>query len=111
MRRSRASPRAAGPLPDAERGTGYGWQPPLRQAERAIDWARDDTATVLRKIHSADGFPGVEDLLFGHRFRLFDAHPESHLTGTPGALIARRHGAHLPRHARRRGVDRPVAAG
>ena len=42
----------------------HGWQPPLRQADRAIDWARDDTAAVLRKIHSADGFPGVEDQLF-----------------------------------------------
>jgi putative two-component system hydrogenase maturation factor HypX/HoxX len=48
---------------------------------------------VLRKIHSADGFPGVEDLLFDRRFRLFDAHPETHLAGQPGTLIARRHDA------------------
>jgi putative two-component system hydrogenase maturation factor HypX/HoxX len=48
---------------------------------------------VLRKIHSADGFPGVEDLLFDHRFRLFDAHPETRLAGRPGMLIARRHDA------------------
>jgi len=71
----------------------HGWQPPLRQAQRAIDWDRDDTAAVVRKIHAADGFPGVEDRLFGRRFRLFDAHPETRLTGKSGMLIARRHGA------------------
>ncbi len=69
---------------------GHGWQPPLRQEQRALDWSRDDTATVLRKIHSADGFPGVEDLLFERRFRLFDARPETRLAGRPGSVIARR---------------------
>ncbi len=83
----------AGPLPDAARGHAQGWQPALRQHERAIDWTRDDTATVLRKIHSADGFPGLDDLLFGRRFKLFDAHAEMHLTGQAGAIIARRHEA------------------
>jgi putative two-component system protein, hydrogenase maturation factor HypX/HoxX len=83
----------AGPQSDAPGRGGYGWQPPLRQAQRAIDWNCDDTQTVLRKIHSADGFPGVEDLLFDRRFRLFDAHPETHLAGQPGMLIARRHEA------------------
>jgi putative two-component system hydrogenase maturation factor HypX/HoxX len=80
----------AGPLRDAARGDAHGWQPVLRQAERKIDWGRDDTATVLRKIHSADGFPGVEDDLFGQRFRLFDAHRDTRLSGKPGKLLARR---------------------
>jgi putative two-component system hydrogenase maturation factor HypX/HoxX len=52
-----------GPPEPCDSGIGRGWQPLLRQAQRAIDWSRDDTATVLRKIHSADGFPGVEDTL------------------------------------------------
>ncbi len=82
-----------GPLSDAADGSEHGWQPPLRQVQRAIDWADDDTATVLRKIHSADGSPGVEDILFGRRFRLFDARSETHLTGRPGEFIARRHDA------------------
>jgi putative two-component system protein, hydrogenase maturation factor HypX/HoxX len=82
-----------GPLLDAARGDEHGWQPPLRQAERAIDWALDDSASILRKIHSADGFPGVEDQLFGHRFKIFDAHREMRLAGEPGMLIARRHDA------------------
>jgi putative two-component system protein, hydrogenase maturation factor HypX/HoxX len=71
----------------------HGWQPALSQAQRAIDWDCDDTATVVRKIHAADGFPGVEDRLFNRRFRLYDAHPEQRLSGKPGALIARRHDA------------------
>ena len=36
-------------------------RPLMQQADRAIDWRRDDSATVLRKIRSADGFPGVRD--------------------------------------------------
>jgi putative two-component system hydrogenase maturation factor HypX/HoxX len=82
-----------GPRSSAGIVSSHGWQPPLRQAQRAIDWDRDDSATVARKIHAADGFPGIEDRLFGRRFRLFDAHPETRLTGKPGALIGRRHGA------------------
>jgi putative two-component system hydrogenase maturation factor HypX/HoxX len=83
----------SGPIASVPDGSEHGWQPPLQQAQRAIDWTRDDTATVLRKIHAADGFPGVEDLLFDRCFRLFDAHVEGRLAGRPGTLIARRHGA------------------
>ncbi len=79
----------AGPLLDAARGNTHGWQPTLRQCERSIDWMRDDTATVLRKIHAGDGFPGVEDQLFGRPFRLFDAHREARLAGEAGTLIGR----------------------
>ena len=46
---------------------------PIRQADRTIDWQRDDTRKVLRKIHAADGFPGVLDQLCGEAYYLFDA--------------------------------------
>jgi putative two-component system hydrogenase maturation factor HypX/HoxX len=82
-----------GPQLDAVAGAQHGWQAPMRQSQRAIDWNRDDTASVLRKIHAADGSPGVEDGWFDRRFRLFDASPETRLAGRPGALIARRHDA------------------
>src|SRR5512141_1502704 len=36
-------------------------RPPMRQVDRAIDWRRDDSVTVLRKIRCADGVPGVAD--------------------------------------------------
>ncbi len=74
------------------------WQPtrvaqrPLRplvqDAERAITWSRDDTASVLRKIASADGSPGVADSLLGHPCRLFDARAYP-ATGRPGELLGR----------------------
>jgi putative two-component system hydrogenase maturation factor HypX/HoxX len=69
------------------------WRDPVRQAERRIDWTSDDTATVLRKIRSGDGDPGVVDDLSGQCVRLFDAQAEERLSGPAGALIAQRHGA------------------
>ena len=71
-------------------------RPLAKQADRAIDWARDGTAAVLRKIHSADGFPGVRDEVLGRRVRLFGGHPEGVLRGArAGEIIATRHGAIL----------------
>ena len=71
-------------------------RPLMRQDDRRIDWARDDTLTVLRKIHAADGNPGVLDEVLGVACYLYDAHPETTLRGpSPGAVIARRHGAIL----------------
>ena len=67
-----------------------GWQPLVRQGDRRIDWGRDDTSAVLRKIWSADGNPGVQDEIFGTPYRLFDAWPEPRLGGRPGEVIARR---------------------
>jgi putative two-component system protein, hydrogenase maturation factor HypX/HoxX len=69
------------------------WRPAVPQTERRIDWSRDSTETVLRKIHASDGYPGVEDSLFGRSFRLFDVRPDSRLSGAPGELLARRHGS------------------
>ena len=65
----------------------------MTQADRAIDWSADDTATVLRKIRSGDGVPGVRDRIGGLDVNLFDAQPETALRGIPGALIARCEGA------------------
>jgi putative two-component system hydrogenase maturation factor HypX/HoxX len=71
-------------------------RPLVRQSDRAIDWARDDTRAVLRKIDSADGFPGVRDTLLGREVRLFGAHEEGRLRGgDPGSVIATRDGAIL----------------
>jgi putative two-component system hydrogenase maturation factor HypX/HoxX len=71
------------------------WRPLMKQVERSIDWQRDDTATVLRKIAAADGSPGVADSLFGEACHLFDGWPEAVLRGQPGAVIARRETALL----------------
>ncbi|HSD97787.1 MAG TPA: hydrogenase maturation protein [Sulfuricaulis sp.] len=69
------------------------WRPLVKPSDRRIDWLIDDTQTVLRKIHSADGFPGIEDALLGVACQLYDACEEDTLHGAPGEIIARRHGA------------------
>ena len=64
-------------------------RPLMRQNDRCINWQKDDTATVLRKIRSADGYPGVRDTVCSREVYLFDAREETRLQGAPGALIAR----------------------
>jgi len=74
-------------------------RPLMKQVDRAIDWRRDDTAAVLRRIRAADGFPGVADMLFGEPCHLFDAHagrrPAGAEDAAPGEVLARRDGALL----------------
>ena len=67
--------------------------PPMRNADRAIDWVHQDTNEILRRVRSADGSPGVTAEWFGEEFQLFDAHPEDSLRGEPGRLLAQRDGA------------------
>ena len=83
----------AEPLDDVRPGVRGQWRPAMRQEDRAIDWHDDDTATVLRKIRSADGFPGVLDEVLGVACYLYDAHLEIGLRGAPGAVIAQSNGA------------------
>jgi len=72
------------------------WRPLMQQADRRIDWQRDGTHAVLRKIRAADGTPGVLDQLFGAPCHLFDAHPEALAQAhQPGDVIGRRHQAVL----------------
>lgn len=76
--------------PDGSLGT---WRPAIKAAQRRIDWDRDGTAVVLRRVRSADGFPGVRDEILGLPVHLFNAWSESRLRGEPGAIIATRDGA------------------
>lgn len=73
-------------------------QPLLKQCERMIDWKRDNTDTIIKKIHAADSFPGVLDNLCGLDVYLFGAHIESSMTINAQAyqakeIIATRKGA------------------
>ncbi len=69
-------------------------RPLMRQADRAIDWSRDDTAAVLRKIRAADGQPGVLDDIDGMPVYLYDATPAApSRRGAPGASIGHANGA------------------
>ena len=77
------------PLDYHDPGTLGRLQPQMAQADRKIDWLKDNTETVMRKIRCADGFPGVLDSWKGREFYLYDARPEYSLSGAPGELIAR----------------------
>ncbi len=77
------------PLDDLDSVVRGQQRPLVKQGDRAIDWQRDSTATVLRKIRSADGFPGVKDRLLGREVFLYDAHSEETLRSRAGEIIAR----------------------
>jgi putative two-component system hydrogenase maturation factor HypX/HoxX len=71
-------------------------RPAMKQADRAIDWSRHTTLEVLRRIHCADGFPGVRDAVAGRDVYLYGAHEEAMIRGgVPGDVIAVRDGAIL----------------
>lgn len=93
VERIRSGSYKAQPLDRLDSGMRGKWHPLMKQAHRAIDWQKDDTDTVIRKIRSGDGFPGVADSLFGRDFHLFDAHADETIGGTPGDVIGRRHHA------------------
>ena len=68
-------------------------RPLLKAEQRRIDWSSDLVSTIVRKIHSADGTPGVLDEIGGESVYLYGAHEEGGLVGRPGEIIAQRHGA------------------
>lgn len=63
------------------------------QQYRRIDWAGEDTDSVLRKLRAADSQPGVLDELYGREYFIHGGHREDRLRGTPGAVVATRDGA------------------
>ncbi|WP_042364608.1 hydrogenase maturation protein [Streptacidiphilus neutrinimicus] len=68
-------------------------RPLLRQDERRIDWTRDATAEILRRLWSADSQPGVLDEIDGVEWFLHGGQEEDRLRGVPGELLATRAGA------------------
>jgi putative two-component system hydrogenase maturation factor HypX/HoxX len=69
-------------------------RPAMKQADRAVDWMRDSTARIVRRIRAADSSPGVLDTaLAGEELFLYGAHEEDRLRGAPGELLAQREGA------------------
>ena len=62
--------------------------PMMKQADRVIDWKRNKTDDILKRIHAADGSPGVLDEIYSKPFYLYNAQRENYLTGKPGEIIA-----------------------
>lgn len=69
------------------------WRQAVPKMLRTVHWQSDDSETILRKIHSADGQPGATANLAGQSVRLFDARIDTQLKGVPGTLLARSQGA------------------
>ncbi len=67
--------------------------PYLTQEDRAIDWQRDTTKEIIKKIHVSDSFPGVKDEFLGVECYLLGAWEEESLKGNPKEIIAKRDGA------------------
>lgn len=62
-------------------------RPLVRQADRRIDWQADSSERILRKINSADGFPGLETRLLGRDVLLYDARPAPNHSGPAGTVF------------------------
>ncbi|MFC6981174.1 enoyl-CoA hydratase-related protein [Microbulbifer taiwanensis] len=67
--------------------------PPMTQADRAIDWRRDATDTVIAKLRAADSAPGVCEEIAGKTVFLYGVRRETALSGDAGAFIASSNGA------------------
>ena len=63
------------------------------QTERAIDWDKDDTQTIIEKIYLSDSLPGVLDEILGVPCYLFGAWREEKFRGGPKEVLAKRDGA------------------
>lgn len=65
----------------------------LTQEDRAIDWEKDTTKEIIKKIRFSDSYPGVKDEFFGIECYLFGVWQEEQLRGKPKEVIAKRDGA------------------
>ncbi|HUA03900.1 MAG TPA: hydrogenase maturation protein [Solirubrobacteraceae bacterium] len=81
------------PLPKLGRMVKGRTRPLMTQSVRAIDWDRDHTDVVVRRIRAGEGQPGVLDAINGTQFYLYGVHPEGVLRGRAGEIIAQRTGA------------------
>jgi putative two-component system hydrogenase maturation factor HypX/HoxX len=68
-------------------------RPAMRQRDRAIDWCKDTTREIARRIRAADSNPGVLTTLLGQDVYVYGAIEEDRLNGAPGHVIGQRHGA------------------
>ncbi|WP_457748144.1 enoyl-CoA hydratase-related protein [Sulfurimonas sp.] len=59
-----------------------------------IEWERDSSDEIVRKINTYDSFPGIEDEILGLKVHLFGAHKEERLKADKvKEIVAKRDGA------------------
>ncbi len=66
------------------------WNPRMEQSYRRIDWFKDSTEEILRKVYASDSQPGALAYLGDREYYLFNAYREDYLKGKPGEIIAMR---------------------
>ncbi|WP_458699419.1 enoyl-CoA hydratase-related protein [Sulfurospirillum sp. 1307] len=59
----------------------------------SIDWQKDSSEVIIKKINSLDNFPGLLDEILGVKCYLFGACKELELKGKPKEILAKRDGA------------------
>ncbi len=64
----------------------------LTQNDRRIDWQKDSTKEIIKKIYMSDSHPGVKDEILGVECYLFGAWEEERLKGKPKEILAKRDG-------------------
>lgn len=74
------------------------WRCLMTQTDRAIHWQQDDSETILRKINSSDGNPGLltqllNENLGNRQFYLYNASIDHGLSGEVGHIIAQKNDA------------------
>ncbi len=66
---------------------------PFSNDEKSINWQKDSTDLIIRKINMFDSHPGLLDEIQGIKCYLYGAHKEERLKGDPKEIIAKRDGA------------------
>jgi putative two-component system hydrogenase maturation factor HypX/HoxX len=65
----------------------------LNQEHRKIDWQKETTKEIVKKINYSDSFPGVLDEILKTKYYLYGAWIEKRLKGNIKEIIAKRDGA------------------
>ncbi|PLY07544.1 MAG: hydrogenase [Arcobacter sp.] len=65
----------------------------LKTKDREIDWQKDNTKTIIKKINMSDSFPGVKEIFFGINCFIYGVSEEEKFRGEPKEIIAKRDGA------------------
>jgi len=61
----------------------------VTQKHRQINWFKDNSEIIKRKIHSGDGFPGVLSCFYQREFFVYDVRDEQKRQGKAGEIIAK----------------------
>ncbi len=67
--------------------------PRLTQDDRKIDWQKDNTDTIIKKINMSDSYPGIKENFFGIECLMYGVTKEDFFKGNPKDILAKRDGA------------------